>query len=45
MTNTRTFIFSGIFLAILTLLNGCGTVKGFGQDVSTVGHDIKKAAS
>jgi predicted small secreted protein len=30
---------------LLGALSSCGTVNGFGQDVSTVGHGISKAAS
>lgn len=33
------------FLTIFGILSACGTVKGFGKDVSHVGHDIQKAAN
>ncbi|MHB1949213.1 MAG: entericidin A/B family lipoprotein [Gammaproteobacteria bacterium] len=32
-------------LLSLGMLSGCGTVNGFGHDVSTVGHGISRAAS
>ena len=31
-------------VATLGLITGCGTVNGFGKDVSHAGHDIQKAA-
>ncbi|STX46108.1 entericidin A [Legionella gratiana] len=33
-----------IVLATLGLLSACGTVSGFGKDVSHVGKDIQRAA-
>ncbi len=32
-------------LSSVVLLNGCGTVNGVGQDVSSVGHGIQRAAN
>ena len=32
-------------LAVVSVLSACGTVKGFGQDVSHAGKDIQQAAS
>jgi len=29
----------------LGMLSGCGTVNGFGHDVSSAGHGISRAAS
>lgn len=34
----------GIVLTALGLLNACGTVNGFGKDVSHVGKDIQKVS-
>jgi len=31
-------------VAAISVLASCGTVHGVGQDVTTVGHDIEKAA-
>lgn len=31
------------FVATFTLLTGCGTINGFGKDVSKTGHEIQKA--
>lgn len=35
---------SGV-LILIAFLVACGTVKGFGQDVSKAGQDIQQAAS
>lgn len=40
----KIMIFS-LFLSLTAVLSGCGTVKGFGQDVTHAGRDIQKAAS
>ena len=32
-------------LSSVLILNGCGTVNGFGHDVSYVGHGISKTAT
>jgi predicted small secreted protein len=38
-------ISAACFLVItLGILTGCGTVKGFGQDVSKTGREIQRAA-
>ncbi|QMT61361.1 MULTISPECIES: entericidin A/B family lipoprotein [unclassified Legionella] len=34
----------GVCLATLGALSSCGTVHGFGKDVSHVGKDIQRAA-
>jgi len=34
-----------ILLVSLGFLSGCGTVNGFGHDVSATGHDISRAAN
>ena len=37
---------AGIILAVCVLaVAGCGTMRGFGQDVQGGGRDIQKAAS
>lgn len=33
------------FLATIGMLSACGTVKGFGQDVSKTGQGIQKVAT
>jgi predicted small secreted protein len=33
-----------LFLTAIGMLSACGTVKGFGSDVSRAGHGIQKAA-
>lgn len=40
-------ILIGIILAFIgaSLLTGCNTTRGFGQDVSATGHAISRAAS
>ena len=35
------FVFSGLLLLVMS---GCGTVKGIGQDISTVGHWVTRGA-
>jgi predicted small secreted protein len=37
-------LLSALFSAVLAL-SACGTVKGFGQDVTHAGQDIQKAAT
>jgi predicted small secreted protein len=32
-------------LSSIVFLNGCGTVNGVGQDVSSVGHGLQRAAN
>lgn len=45
MYTFKKIILFSLFLTTLSMLTACGTVKGFGQDVSHAGHDIQKAAS
>lgn len=44
MNNTKKIIMVCLFLTTLGLLSACGTVNGFGRDVSHVGKDIQRAA-
>jgi len=41
----KRFIAGIIFVACVVALVGCGTMRGFGQDVSGSGQSIQKAAS
>lgn len=34
----------GLICVSMGLINGCGTVQGFGKDVSKGGQEIQKAA-
>ncbi len=43
MKNIITIVVTG--LLCITLLAGCNTVKGVGQDVSSGGHALQRAAS
>lgn len=45
MKNIKKIVICSLFLTAATLMTGCGTVKGFGQDVTHAGRDIQKAAS
>ncbi len=45
MNNIKKIVIFSLFVSALSLLGGCGTVKGFGQDVTHAGKDIQKAAS
>lgn len=40
----KIMVFS-LLVSVLSTLTACGTVKGFGQDVSTAGKGIQKAAN
>ncbi len=44
MSITKKIIMICVVLTTLGMLTACGTVKGFGKDVSTVGQGIQKAA-
>ncbi|CAM2859526.1 entericidin A [Legionella steigerwaltii] len=44
MDMLKKIIIVGICLATLGMLSSCGTVHGFGQDVSHVGKDIQRAS-
>lgn len=41
---TKKMVIVGLFLSTLSLLTACGTVNGFGRDVSHAGHDIQRAS-
>ncbi|MBA2653388.1 MAG: entericidin A/B family lipoprotein [Tatlockia sp.] len=45
MKNCTKIISLTLLLTFLGLMQGCGTVKGFGQDVSKTGREIQRAAS
>lgn len=45
MNNVRKIIMIGIFLTAMGMLTACGTVKGFGNDVTQVGHGIQRASN
>jgi len=45
MNNIKKIMIFSLFVSALSMLGGCGTVKGFGQDVTHAGKDIQKAAS
>lgn len=45
MQNTKKIVMVCFFLTTLGMLSACGTVKGFGKDVSHAGRDIQRAAS
>jgi entericidin A len=45
MNYIKKIVIVSLLLTAVGLLNGCGTVNGFGKDVSTAGHDIQKAAN
>ncbi|WP_058514001.1 entericidin A/B family lipoprotein [Legionella santicrucis] len=40
----KRIVMMGIVLTTLGFLSACGTVNGFGKDVSHVGKDIQRAA-
>ncbi len=40
----KKIIMIGICLTTLGILSACGTVHGFGKDVSHVGRDIQRAS-
>ncbi len=44
MKNNKKIAMVCFFLTTLFMLNGCGTVHGFGKDVAKTGHEIQKAA-
>ena len=44
MSNRKKIMMICLVLATVGMLSACGTVKGFGKDVSQAGHDIQKAA-
>ena len=40
----KTFLFVIFTTLALAALTGCNTVRGVGEDVSTVGHSIQRAS-
>ena len=44
MNNIKKIMMFSLLISALSMLVGCGTVKGFGQDVSHARKDIQKAA-
>lgn len=44
MKNNKKIAMVCFFLTSLLILNGCGTVHGFGKDVARTGHEIEKAS-
>lgn len=44
MSTLKKIAIVSICLTTLGLLSSCGTVHGFGKDVSTVGKDIQRAS-
>lgn len=44
MNNTKKIMMFCVFLMTVGMLSACGTVHGFGKDVSHVGHDIQRAS-
>jgi len=44
MSNAKKIIITCIFLTTLGMLSACGTVNGFGKDVSHAGRDIQKVS-
>lgn len=44
MNRTRKIIAVCTVLAVVGMLSACGTIKGFGKDVSSVGKGIQRAA-
>jgi predicted small secreted protein len=45
MYTIKKIILCSLFLTTLSMITACGTIKGFGKDVSHAGHGIQKAAS
>jgi predicted small secreted protein len=44
MNNIKKIILTCFLLTTLGMISACGTVNGFGKDVSHAGHDIERAA-
>ena len=44
MNIAKKIILACVLLSTVGMLTACGTVNGFGRDVSHVGHDIQRAA-
>lgn len=45
MKRTKALAMISILAAVVTVLSACGTVRGFGSDVSKTGNAITSAAS
>ena len=45
MNLTKKIMLAGLCVAMVGVLSACGTVSGFGRDVSTVGHGIQKVGT
>ncbi|VEG92449.1 entericidin A/B family lipoprotein [Legionella spiritensis] len=45
MKKIMTIVLAGFLGASVSLLSGCNTVKGIGQDVKKGGQEIERAAS
>ncbi len=43
MDSVKKIMMVGVVLAALGLLSACGTIHGFGKDVSRVGNDIQRS--
>ncbi|MGL6035732.1 MAG: entericidin A/B family lipoprotein [Legionella sp.] len=41
----KKMIVVGVLVAVTTMLAACGTVKGFGKDVSRAGNEIQKVGN
>lgn len=44
MSRAKKIIMACVLLSTVGILSACGTVNGFGKDVSHVGRDIQRAA-
>ncbi|WP_058533060.1 entericidin A/B family lipoprotein [Legionella saoudiensis] len=44
MNRAKKIIMVCVFLTTVGMLTACGTVNGFGRDVSHVGHGIQRAS-
>lgn len=44
MNSAKKIMMICVFLTTIGMLSACGTVNGFGKDVSHVGHDIQRVA-
>ncbi|MFT4059715.1 MAG: entericidin A/B family lipoprotein [Legionella sp.] len=44
MNSVKKIMMVCAFLTTVGMLSACGTVHGFGKDVSHVGHDIQKVS-
>lgn len=44
MNRAKKIIMVCVFLATVGMLTACGTVRGFGKDVTNVGHGIQRAS-